>query len=112
MSRVIEMDHPWTADEIQYQEDRGRFAEIKENKKLFPPGSLDDEVSPDDSSQLPQLDQDIFDYVKSLDIETLQQELRAVGIKPKGDEVALKVAFAQHLQEERDSGDNSDDNDD
>jgi hypothetical protein len=104
MSRNIQNDHPWSADEIQYKLDRNLHKEVDENQKMFPPGSDLQDESPNNAPVL-NLDQDIFDHVSELDTKGLQQELRANGLKPNGDDVEMKVALAQHLQGKRDDDD-------
>jgi hypothetical protein len=103
MSRNIQNDHPWSADEIQYKLDRNLLKEVDDNKKMFPPGSDLQDESPSNAPTL-NLDEDIFNHVSELDEDALKQELRANGLKPKGDVVEMKVALAQHLQGKRDDG--------
>ncbi len=103
MSRNILQDHPFSDDEIQYLIDRGRQREIAINKELFPPGS--EVVAPEDDSVVLELSQKVYEYVNNLTVDELKADLRKAGLSPKGDEIALKVALAQHLQELEDNAD-------
>lgn len=104
MSRQILNDHPWSDDEIAYMQGLNREKDIEKNRKEFPRGdSAKTEVKVEDSPQL-KLDPDIFEFVKDLNSEKLQSELRKRDIVPYGDEKQMKVTLAQTLQAERDSG--------
>jgi hypothetical protein len=52
MSRNIQNDHPWSADEIQYKLDRNLHKEVDENQKMFPPGSDLQDESPNNAPVL------------------------------------------------------------
>lgn len=102
MSRYIPNDHPWSESEIQYYLDRGRHREIQINKEQFPPGSK--VVEPEDDSEVVlELSKEVYEYVSSRTINQLQSELRRNGISSKGDDTALRVRLAQHLQELEDA---------
>lgn len=103
MSRNILNDHPWSADEIQYQMDRGRKRDVAMNAELFPPGS--EIVAGEDDSVVLELSQKVYEHVSSRTVPQLQSELRSAGLSPKGDETTLRVALAQHLQELEDNAD-------
>ena len=100
MSREILNDHPWDAEEVAYQIQRGREKDIAKNKQDFPEGSSAKPAAPQELK----LDPDIYEFVKGLNLEKLQSELRKREIVPKGDEKSLKVTLAQTLQAERESG--------
>jgi hypothetical protein len=102
MSRVIRNDHPWDESEIQYQLDRGRLADIELNRNDFPPGSAPKE---EESGVVLELSQKVYEYVQSLDVDQLKNDLRKAGLKPTGDETQLKVKLAQYLQDKEDKAD-------
>lgn len=100
MSRVIENDHPWSEDEIQYKRDRGLEHEIASNAKEWPPGTVVEKPpSEEDSTPVLQLSQKVYDYVRGRNLTQLQSDLRKAKIEPTGDEPELRVKLAQHLQE-------------
>jgi wyosine [tRNA(Phe)-imidazoG37] synthetase (radical SAM superfamily) len=101
MSRNIPNDHPFNESEIQYLLDRGRKREVELNKELFPPGS--EVVEQEDDSVTLELSQQVYEYVSSRTVSQLQTELRAAKLNSKGNETALRVRLAQHLQEKEDA---------
>lgn len=105
MSRVIENDHPWTEDEVEYHLARGRFDDVEQNKQQFPPGSAQP-ITEEDSPGL-ELDKDIFEYVKNLGTEEVKSDLLKADLHPQGNDNEMRVALAQHLQEVRDASTNT-----
>lgn len=106
MSRNILNDHPFSDEEIQYLIDRGRDREIAINKELFPEG-VNSVAAEDDSDEtvVLELSQKVYDYVSSRSVDELKTDLSNAGLNPEGDETALRVALAQHLQELEDNAD-------
>lgn len=109
MSNNIRNDHLWTDSEVAYQLTRDRRSEVAQNRAIYGPGGEREGV--DDSAPEPehvdlQLDKDIFDHVRGLDVDQLQDELRDNKISPQGSEVELRQKLAAHLQEQRDADNN------
>lgn len=106
MSRTIANDHLWTDSEVAYQHQRNRGAEVIANRKKFGPGGElegQDLSAPEpDHVNLP-LDKDIFELVKGMSVDKLQEALKAKRLPIKGTDSELRGQLAQVLQEERDA---------
>lgn len=101
MSKVILNDHPFSKDEIEYLTARNQDSIVAQNELDFPPGSDAEDVKEEDAPL--KLSEDIFAYVKNLDVETLKSDLTKAGLSVTGEERDLRVALAKHLQEQEDS---------
>lgn len=106
MSKEIRNDHLWSDKEVAYQLKRARRSEVEANRALYGEGGqrhgLDDSA-PEPEDVVLELDKDIFDHVRGLDVDQLQDELRDNKIDTKGDEVLLRQKLAAALQEQRDA---------
>lgn len=107
MSRVIFNDHLFTPDEVKYLQDRNENKLIEENRKEFGPGGPreHDQYREEDDDE-PLLDEDIYDYVASLDIPHLKAEVIKAGKATDVDEREMRFSLAIYLQDERDGNRN------
>ncbi|AVD99628.1 hypothetical protein HWB51_gp010 [Mycobacterium phage Cuke] len=103
MSRVIENDHPFTDDEIEYVLSRSGGASIvAANKRDFPQD--ESKSKSDKKTGAVELDPEIVEFVKGLDSDGVDAKFKELGIECSATESKeKKLELAKALQAKKDT---------